>query len=179
MIFEHTTVPDVWCIRTERLEDDRGWFCRTWDADEFAQRGIDGRIAQCSASFNASAGTLRGMHYQAAPFEETKLVRCVRGAVFDVVIDLRPGSPAFGTWVGRELSADNGLMLSIPAGCAHGFQTLVAESELSYQISERYSPDHQRGVRWNDPAFAIRWPDAPAGGRIISERDRSYGDFRS
>ncbi len=178
MIFEPTDIPDLWCITTERLEDERGWFCRTWDADEFGRHGIDVRIAQCNTSYNAAAGTLRGMHCQAAPFGETKLVRCVRGAVFDVVIDLRPASPAFGRWVGFELSSGNGLMLSVPIGCAHGFQTLVDDTELVYQMSARYSPDHQRGVRWDDPVFGIAWPDPPRGGRTVSATDAAYEDFR-
>ncbi len=178
MKFESTTVAGLWLVHSERHYDERGWFCRTWDIAVFEQHGIDTRVVQCNSSFSARAGTLRGLHYQEDPFAEGKLVRCVRGAVYDVVLDLRPDSGSRGRWVGVELSAENGIALSIPAGCAHGFQTLCDDTELHYQMSERHSPEHHRGVRWDDPAFGIRWPDPPEGGRIMSERDRTYPDSR-
>lgn len=129
---------------------------------------------QCNVSFNKRKGTLRGMHYQAAPFEEIKLVRCNRGAIYDAIIDLRPASPTFKQHIGVELTAENGTMLYIPAGFAHGFQTLADDTEVFYQMSEYYSPEHARGVRWDDPAFGIRWPAAE---RILTDRDRTYPDF--
>jgi len=176
--FQQTLIAGLWLVETVRQADERGWFCRTWDADEFHAHGIDVTVAQCNASFNHRAGTLRGLHYQEAPFDEGKLVRCVSGAVFDVVVDLRPESVSYRQWVGVELSSGNGLMMSVPVGCAHGYQVLTDGTELHYQMSARHSPDHHRGVRWDDPAFGIRWPDPPDGRRVISERDRSYPDFR-
>lgn len=178
MIFTATEIEDVVLIEPERLADERGHFARTYDADAFARRGLDPRIAQCSNSFNARAGTLRGMHYQADPHGEAKLVRCTRGSIFDVAVDLRPDSASFGRWAAATLSADNGAALFIPSGCAHGFQTLADETEILYQISVPYAPGAGRGVRWDDPAFAIDWPPPPAGGRTMSERDASYPDFR-
>jgi dTDP-4-dehydrorhamnose 3,5-epimerase len=171
-----TPVAGVHLVEPERIEDERGFFARTFAADEFAARGLDARVAQCSTSFNAKCGTLRGLHYQAAPHGEAKLVRCTRGAIYDVAVDLRPDSPSYRRWTGAELSADNGRALFIPAGCAHGFQTLVDASEVLYQISTAYVPEAARGVRWDDPAFGIAWPPAPAHGRILSERDASYPD---
>lgn len=177
MRFVETPISGVWLIEPERLQDERGWFTRTYDADEFAARGLDVPV-QCNASFNAARGTLRGLHYQAEPHGESKLVRCVRGAIFDVAVDLREGSPTRGRWHGVELSAENGCAFYIPAGLAHGFQTLADSSEVLYQMGHRYVPDAARGVRWDDPAFAIAWPEAPPGGRTISERDGSYPDFQ-
>jgi dTDP-4-dehydrorhamnose 3,5-epimerase len=173
MIFESTHIEGVRVLEAERLEDDRGFFARTWDADEFAERGLNPHLAQCSISYNRARGTLRGMHFQAAPYEEAKLVRCTSGALFDVAVDLRPGSPTFGAWFGVELSARNRRALYIPEGCAHGFLTLEDGCEVHYQISERYVPEASRGVRWNDPAFAISWPGDVV---VINERDRSYAD---
>jgi dTDP-4-dehydrorhamnose 3,5-epimerase len=141
---------------------------------ECAERGLNPRVVQCSVSLSERKGTLRGLHYQAAPYAEAKLVRCTRGALYDVIVDLREESPAFMRHVALELSASNHRMLYVPEGVAHGFQTLEDGSEVSYQMSEFHSPSHARGVRWNDPAFAIDWP---SGERIISERDRSYPDF--
>jgi dTDP-4-dehydrorhamnose 3,5-epimerase len=174
MIFEETHIGDVWVIKPERLEDERGFFARTWDRDEFAGRGLNPRAVQCSISFNRSRGTLRGLHYQAMPHEEGKLVRCTAGAVFDVALDLRPESPTLRAWVGVELSADNRFALYVPEGCAHGFLTLEDSSEVCYQMTEFYDPDAGRGVRWDDPAFGIEWP---AEVSVISERDRTYPDF--
>ena len=178
MRFVETPLPGVIVIEPERLSDERGWFARTLDRDEFAARGMNPEVIQTNASFNARAGTLRGMHYQADPHGETKVVRCVRGAIFDVALDLRPDSPTCGRWHGVELSEDNGLALYIPAGYAHGFQTLREHSEVHYLMGSPYVPDAARGVRWDDPAFGIEWPPAPGGRRVISERDASYADHR-
>jgi dTDP-4-dehydrorhamnose 3,5-epimerase len=175
MIFTGTNIDGVWVIDAERLEDERGFFARTWDADEFTEQGLNPELTQCSISYNLARGTLRGMHYQAAPHEEAKLVRCTAGAIFDVALDLRPGSPTFKAWFGVELSAQNRRALYVPEGCAHGFLTLEDDSEVHYQISQAYMPDAARGVRWDDPAFAISWPGEVV---VINERDRSYSDFR-
>jgi dTDP-4-dehydrorhamnose 3,5-epimerase len=176
MRFLQTPLPGAFVIELELLEDERGWFARTFDREEFAARGLNPEVAQCNASFNRHAGTLRGMHYQAEPHGESKLVRCVRGAIFDVAVDLRADSAAYRRWHGVELSAENGLAFYIPAGLAHGFQTLSDDSEVLYQMGHDYVPESARGVRWDDPAFAITWP-AVAGVRVISERDASYADF--
>jgi dTDP-4-dehydrorhamnose 3,5-epimerase len=176
MRFEQTPLPGVWLIELEQIADERGWFARTFDADEFARRGINPAVVQCNASFNARRGTLRGMHYQAEPHGESKLVRCVRGAIFDVAVDLRADSPSLRRWHGVELSAANRLAFYIPAGLAHGFQTLTDDAEVLYQMGEKHVPDAARGVRFDDPAFRIEWP-AHDGELTISERDRSYPDF--
>lgn len=176
MRFVETPLSGVIAIEPERLSDERGWFARTFDRDQFRARGMNPDVIQTNASFNAREGTLRGMHYQADPHGETKVVRCVRGAIFDVAVDLRPGSPTHARWHGVELSEDNGVALYIPAGFAHGFQTLRADSEVHYLMGTEYVPDAARGVRWDDPAFGIEWPAPPPGGRVISERDASYPD---
>lgn len=175
MIFHETPIPGAWRVEPERIEDERGFFARVFDEDEFARRGMRTAFPQCSVSFNARAGTLRGLHYQAAPHAEAKLVRCTAGAVWDVLVDLRPESPAFRRWYAAELSAGNRRLLYVPEGVAHGFQTLVDESEVFYQISERYHPELARGQRWDDPAFGVEWPEAAV--RTLSERDRGYADF--
>lgn len=164
-------------VEPERIQDARGFFARTFSADEFAAHGLDARVEQCSTSFNARRGTLRGLHYQATPHAEAKLVRCTRGAIYDVAVDLRADSPTYLRWVAAELTADNGRALYVPEGCAHGFQTLADASEVLYQISSAYVPEAARGVRWDDPAFAIEWPPAPPGGRTMAERDAQYPDF--
>lgn len=176
MRFVETPLPGAWVIEPEPIEDERGSFARTFDADEFRERGLNAEVAQCSASFNRLAGTLRGLHYQAEPHGESKLVRCVRGSIFDVAVDLRRDSPAFCRWHAVELSAQNGRAFYIPPGLAHGFQTLTDEAEVLYQMGNPYVAEAARGVRWDDPAFAIEWPQL-AGERIISERDRTYPDF--
>ncbi len=175
MRFTELALPGLYLVESEPVSDERGFFARTWCHDEFQARGLSTDIAQCSVSFNLRKGTLRGMHYQAAPHAEIKVIRCNRGAFFDVLVDLRPESPTYAQWTAQELSARNGRMLYVPAGLAHGFQTLEDETEVYYQISERYAPDCARGVRWNDPAFGIEWPDVEV--RILSERDRQYPDF--
>ena len=174
MIFQPTRLPGVFIIEPERRADERGFFARTYCEDELRAHGIDPRISQCSVSFNHAAGTLRGMHYQTAPHQETKLVRCTMGAIYDVVVDLRPDSPGYCQWVATELTADNRRMLYIPEGCAHGFLTLTDSAEVFYQISEPYHPESSAGVRWNDPTFGVEWPSAPS---VIADRDASYPDY--
>jgi len=176
MRFQQTPLPGAWVIELEQLGDERGWFARTFDAHEFAARGLNPTVVQCNASFNLRRGTVRGLHYQAEPYGESKLVRCVRGAIFDVAVDLRVGSPARCRWHGVELSAENGRAYYIPAGLAHGFQTLTDDCEVLYQMGHRYVPDAARGVRWDDPVFAIRWPQLEVE-RTISERDRAFPDY--
>ena len=175
MIFQETKLAGVFEIQIEAKADERGFFARTWCQQEFESHGLNSRLAQCSVSFNIRKGTLRGMHYQAAPFPETKVVRCTRGSLYDVVLDLRETSPTFKQWIGVTLDAEKRNMVYVPEGCAHGFITLEAETEIFYQISEFFKPELSRGVRWDDPAFKIAWP-APV--ELISERDRTYPDFR-
>lgn len=175
MIFTETILSGAFIIHPERIEDARGFFARTWCERECAAHGLNTRIVQCSVSVNKQRGTLRGLHYQAAPYQEAKLVRCTRGSIYDVIVDLRPASPTCRRHVGVMLSAENGRMVYVPEGCAHGFQTLEDDTEVAYQMSEFYSPDYARGVRWNDPAFGIDWPPDD---RIILDRDRDYADFR-
>jgi dTDP-4-dehydrorhamnose 3,5-epimerase len=174
MIFTETKLKGAFVIEPEKLEDERGFFARTRCQREFAAHGLNPRTAQSSISFNRKRGTLRGMHYQSAPHEETKIVRCTKGAIYDVIIDLRPESPTFTQWLALELNAENRHMLYIPEGFAHGFQTLEDATEVLYEISEFHAPEYARGVRWDDPAFAVEWPEDQ---RILSERDRNYPDF--
>ncbi len=176
MRFVETELAGVVVVELEEHVDERGSFARTWCRDEMAAAGLTSKLAQCSLSRNRRAGTLRGLHLQHAPHEEAKLVRCTRGAIFDVAVDLRPGSPTQGRWVGVELDPDNGKALYVPEGCAHGFQTLVDETDVAYMISTPYAPDSAAGVRWDDPLLAIAWPDV-AGERTISERDRSLPGY--
>jgi dTDP-4-dehydrorhamnose 3,5-epimerase len=174
VIFAETELKSVFFIDLEKHVDERGFFARVWCEQEFRDRGLNPRIAQSSVSFNHKRGTLRGMHYQVAPYEEAKLVRCTAGAIYDVVLDLRLHSPTYTRWTAVELTARNRRMLYIPEGCAHGFQTLVDDTEVSYLISQVYDASSARGVRWNDPAFSIEWP---AADRTLSDRDRTYPDF--
>jgi dTDP-4-dehydrorhamnose 3,5-epimerase len=157
------------------MEDGRGFFGRSFCRGEFTERGLNPEIVQCNISFNRYAGTLRGMHYQLAPHAEEKLVRCTRGKLYDVIVDLRQESPTFKQWISLELSVDNRLMLYIPKGCAHGFQTLEDNTEVFYQMSEFYYPESGRGVRWNDPAFGVQWPEGVQ--MILSDRDRNWPDY--
>jgi dTDP-4-dehydrorhamnose 3,5-epimerase len=175
MIFTETAIEGVWTVAPERAEDSRGFFARTWCAQEFGVRGLADHWAQCSLSFNTRRGTLRGLHYQRAPHAEAKLVRCTAGTLYDVVLDLRPESSTYLKHVAVELSASSRLMMYVPEGCAHGFQTLQDDTEVFYQISASYSPEHAAGVRWDDPAFGISWPYLDP---IMSDRDRAYPDFR-
>jgi dTDP-4-dehydrorhamnose 3,5-epimerase len=174
MIFTETPLKGAYIIDPERLMDERGFFARTWCKREFEEHGLNTGLMQCSLSFSLKKGTLRGMHYQVAPHAEEKLVRCTAGTIYDVIVDLRPDSATFRHWFGVELTSVNRRMLYIPAGLAHGFLTLTEDAEVFYQISEFYAPDCARGVRWNDPAFGIRWPNEVA---MISERDCTYPDF--
>lgn len=164
-------------IELERKEDERGFFARTFCVDEFQARGLNGRLVQCSISFNARRGTLRGMHWQDPPHTECKLVRVTRGGIFDVIIDLRRGSPTFKEHFSVELTAENRRQLYVPEGFAHGYQTLEDNTEVFYQMSAPFSPGLGRGVRWNDPAFDIRWPDTPQ--RFMNERDATYPDLKA
>ena len=170
MRFVETPLEGVLLVEQERLGDERGYFARTYD------REVLPVVVQMSTSFNVRAGTLRGLHYQHEPHGESKLVRCTRGAIFDVAVDLRPGSPTRHRWFGAELSAANGRSLLIAPGFAHGFQTLVDDTEVLYAMDAPYVAEAARGVRWDDLAFAIPWPDAPSGGRTMSERDAAYPD---
>ena len=174
MLFQETKLAGAFVIQPEKRKDDRGFFARTFCREEFLAHGLNPAVSQCNVSFNKRSGTLRGMHYQISPFAETKLVRCISGAIFDVIIDLRESSETFTQYFALELSAPSGNMLYIPEGFAHGFQTLRDDTEVFYQMSQPYAPDSARGVRWDDPAFAIQWPAAE---RIILERDRNYPDF--
>lgn len=175
MVFTETKLKSAFVIDLERKEDERGFFARTFCVDEFQARGLNARLVQCSISFNPERGTLRGMHWQDPPHAECKLVRVTHGAIFDVVIDLRPNSATFKQHFALQLSAENHRQLYVPEGFAHGFQTLEDNTEVFYQMSAAYAPPLGRGVRWNDPAFGIDWP--PAERRIISERDAGYPDF--
>ena len=176
MIFRPTRFLGVWLVEIEPHQDERGHFARTWCRREFAERGLDTELAQASVSFNRERGTVRGMHFQRPPHEEAKLVRCTRGAIYDVALDLRPGSPTRGEWQGFELSAANAAALYIPKGLAHGFQTLEPDSEVFYQISEFYAPDAAAGLRFDDPEFRIAWPLPVAA---ISAKDRAWPDYRA
>lgn len=202
MIFVETKLKGAYLIEIQKLEDDRGFFARSYCFREFVAHRLNPRVVQCNISYNAKKGTLRGMHYQEAPFEEAKLVRCTTGTIYDVIVDLRPDSSTFCQWIGVELSSPSSLltarsfqstaygspltadslpltahylMLYIPEGFAHGFITLEDHTEVFYQMSEFYAPDSARGFRWNDPAFGIEWPMEPV---VISEKDRNYTEFR-
>jgi dTDP-4-dehydrorhamnose 3,5-epimerase len=176
LLFTETDLPGAFVIEMEKHTDQRGFFARTFCQREFEVHGLNTRVAQCNVSFNKRKGTLRGMHFQIAPFAEAKLVRCTSGSIYDVIIDLRRSSPTFKHRFAVELSAKNCKMLYIPEEFAHGFQTLEDDTEVFYQMSQFYSADHARGFRWNDPEFGIEWP---AGERIIIDRDQAYPDFVS
>lgn len=174
MTLRELGVPGVYAIEPALMDDERGFFARTFSADDFTRHGLETRIAECSIAFNTAAHTLRGLHYQTPPYEEAKVVRCTQGSVFDVVVDLRRGSPTRLHWCSIELTSENRLGLYVPPGCAHGYLTLEPETELYYQISQRYAPQAAAGARWDDPLLGIEWPAAPA---VISERDASYRDL--
>ena len=173
MRFTETKVAGAFLIEPEPIADERGFFARTWCREEFADHGLNPELAQANISFNHHKGTLRGLHYQAAPHEEAKLVRCTRGAIWDLALDLRPGSPTYRAWSGAELSDANRAMLYVPEGCAHGFLTLTDDAEVAYQMSAPYAPEAARGVRFDDPAFGISWPGEVV---VVNERDRGYPD---
>jgi dTDP-4-dehydrorhamnose 3,5-epimerase len=170
MIFTPTPLAGAVIVDIEPVKDERGFFARTFCTDDFSRLNLDPTFVQCSISFNGRRGTLRGMHFQAAPHEENKLIRCTSGAIFDVIVDIRPKSTSFGLWFGLELTAANRRALFVPEGFAHGFITLADDSEVFYQISSRYVTDSQRGFRWNDPQIGIAWPFEA---EIISKRDAS------
>lgn len=174
MIFIETELAGAYIIDLERREDDRGFFARTWCQQEFEAHGLVARIVQANTSYNKLKGTLRGMHYQRAPYAETKLVRAARGAIYDVIVDLRPASPTYRRWIGVELTADNRRALFVPEGFAHGFQTLEDNTDVSYQVSAFYTPGAEGGARHNDPAFDIVWP-LPVS--VISEKDATWPDY--
>jgi dTDP-4-dehydrorhamnose 3,5-epimerase len=175
MVFQDTGLAGAFVIELDKIHDERGFFARSWCTTEFAEHGLNGRLVQCNVSRNSARGTLRGMHYQAPPHEEAKLVRCTMGAIYDVIVDMRPSSTSYLQSFGAELSAENHRALYVPEGFAHGFLTLTDQSEVCYQMSEFYAPQAARGLRWNDPLLAIAWPEPVA---VISERDRTYPDFR-
>ena len=171
MKFQESPLAGAYTIEMDRLEDERGFFARSYSAEEFAARGLPAAMPQSSVSFNARRGTLRGLHYQAEPHAEDKLVRCTAGAIYDVIVDLRPDSPSARRWFGVELSAANHRSLFVPKGLAHGFMTLLDDTEVLYMISVPYAPGFERGLRWNDPAIGISWPTAPS---VVSARDAAY-----
>lgn len=174
MILHETRVSGAWVLEPERHEDERGFFARIWDGEELGEHGLSADLSQCSVAATYRRGTLRGLHYQLAPHEEVKIVRCVAGAIFDLAVDLRPDSPTFRGWFGVELSAENRLALYVPEGCAHGFLSLTDDSEVLYMIAGRHAPEAARGVRWNDPAFGIELPGEVV---LMNERDRTFPDF--
>jgi dTDP-4-dehydrorhamnose 3,5-epimerase len=177
MRFVETPITGAYVIEDEPVGDERGWFARTFDADVFRAEGLEPAVVQCSTSYNGIEGTLRGMHYQEAPHGEVKLVRCTSGAIYDVIVDLRRDSDSYCEWFAAELTPEARKSLYAPIGVAHGFQTLAPGSTVHYQMGQPYVPNAARGVRWDDPAFGIRWPDAP-NGRVISDADRAHPDFQ-
>ncbi|RIJ34382.1 dTDP-4-dehydrorhamnose 3,5-epimerase [Pontibacter oryzae] len=174
MIFTETKLKGAFIIDVKRLEDERGFFGRSFCQNEFEAHGLSKDVRQTNVSYNKKKGTLRGMHMQLAPNEESKLVRCTRGAIYDVIIDMRPDSETYKQWIGVELTADNYRMLFVPEGFAHGFITLEDNTDVTYQVTEFYTPGAERGIRWNDPAFNIEWPIEPV---VISEKDQAHPDF--
>ncbi|QCR22828.1 dTDP-4-dehydrorhamnose 3,5-epimerase [Pontibacter sp. SGAir0037] len=174
MIFTETKLKGAFIIDVKRLEDERGFFGRSWCQREFEEHGLTANVVQANVSYNKKKGTLRGMHYQLSPYEETKLVRCTRGAIYDVIIDLRPDSPTYKQWIGVELTADSYRMLFVPEQFGHGFITLEDNTDVTYQVTQFYTPGAERGIRYNDPAFNIEWPIEP---QIISEKDKAHPDF--
>jgi dTDP-4-dehydrorhamnose 3,5-epimerase len=175
--FKETKLKGAFVIDPERFNDDRGFLARSFSAKELESHGLNPHIAECNISFSSRRYTVRGMHFQNPPHAQAKLVRCTKGAIYDVIIDLRPESPTFKQWIGEELTAENRRMLYVPEGFAHGFQTLEDDTEVFYQISNFYAPGSEGGVRWNDPVFAIDWP--ATDGITINQRDQDYPDFRA
>jgi dTDP-4-dehydrorhamnose 3,5-epimerase len=175
MRFTETPIAGAYLIDLDARGDERGFFARLWCRREFAERGLVADFVQCNGSFSAGRGTLRGLHYQEAPHGEVKLVRCIRGSVFDVAVDLRRDSPTYLKWAGATLTVDNRTMLYVPEGCAHGYLTLEPSSEVEYPVSAFYAPASERGVRWDDPLFAIAWPIAPD---VVSPKDRAWPDYQ-
>mgnify|MGYP006302466629 CR=1 FL=1 len=175
MIFKETKLKGAFEIEIKKLEDNRGFFGRSWCANEMKEYGLNTNICQANTSFSKKKGTLRGMHFQYDPYQETKLIRCTRGRIFDVIIDLRPGSPTFKQWIGVELTQDNYKMLYVPEDFAHGFITLEDNSEVTYLVTQFYTPGAEGGIRWNDPAFIVDWPIEPT---VLSEKDANHPDYK-
>ena len=174
MVIKNSDIKDAFIIEIDKKEDDRGFFSRAWCAREFQARGLNLSVVQANISFTKKKGTIRGMHYQVAPHAEVKVVRCTKGGIYDVIVDLRPASRTHKKWIGTVLTSDSHIMLYVPEGCAHGFQSLEDDTEVSYLISEYYSPEAERGVRYDDPAFEIRWPTEV---KSISEKDKGWPDY--
>lgn len=174
MIFVESPIDGALVVELDRRSDDRGFFARAWCEEEFAAHGLNARFVQANVAFSERSGTLRGLHYQLAPHEEEKLIRCTRGAIYDVIVDLRPESPTFEQWAAVELTAENGRMVHVPAGCAHGYQTLVGRSEVFYLVSYPYTPAAEAGIRYDDPAFDVAWPLEV---RELSPKDRAWPDY--
>jgi len=177
MVFKETRLKGAFIIEPENIIDDRGFFSRVWCQKEFEAQGLNPNIAQCNQSFNAIKGTLRGIHYQIVPYEEAKIIRCIRGKVYDVIVDLRSKSPTYLQWMGFELSSENRKMLYVPENFAHGYLTLADNTEVFYQVSQFYSPGSESGIRWDDPSINIKWPKI--ANLIISEKDKKWPDFKS
>lgn len=175
MLFTETKLKGAFTLELKKIEDERGFFARSYCQKEMEEHGLTAQVVQTNVSFNPKKATLRGMHYQVAPYEESKLVRCTRGAIFDVIIDLRPASPTYKQWFGAELTADNYKMMFVPEGFAHGYLTLEDDTEVTYQVSQFYAPGAEQGIRWNDSAFNIEWPVEP---ELISEKDKAHPDFK-
>ena len=176
MIFNETELKGAYIIEIEKLKDHRGFFARSWCQKEFEEHNLVSRVKQANVSYNKTKGTLRGMHYQLSPYEETKLVRCTRGAIYDVIIDLRPDSTSYTQWIGVELTEENYKMLYVPENFAHGFQSLKDDTEVTYQVSQFYTPGSESGIRWDDPAFSLKWPIEI---KVISDKDKSWPDYIS
>lgn len=176
MRFIQTKLKNAYVIEPEKFADERGFFARSWCEKEFREQGLNANLVQCNISFNNKRGTIRGMHLQIPPFAEAKLVRCTQGAIYDVIVDLRPDSATYQKWIGVELTAENRRALYVPEGFAHGFQTLADNTEVFYQMSEFYAPECARGFRWNDPTFKINWPEPVS---VISLKDREYEDYKA
>lgn len=174
MKFTETKLKGAFIVEIEKLTDDRGFFARAWCRKEFEAHGLTSAVVQANVSFNRKRGTLRGMHYQIAPFQESKLIRCTRGAIYDVIIDLRPESPTYKEWIGVELTADNYTLFFVPEDFSHGFITLMDDTEITYQVSQFYTPGSEKGIRFNDPTFNIQWPLEVS---VISDKDSNWPDF--
>ena len=175
MIFSETSISDCLSIELERRGDDRGFFARFFCDEEFAEAGYPMKVVQANDSFSADLATLRGMHYQVGVGSETKIIRCLRGAIFDVVIDIRPSSPSYMKWEGFSLDEENRKMVRVPKGCAHGFLTMEPDTEVFYLVDSPYSPNAERGIRWNDPAFGVHWPMEP---KVQSDKDANWANFQ-
>ena len=174
MKFTETKLKGAFVVEIEKLSDERGFFARSWCQKEFEAHGLNARLVQANVSYNHKKGTLRGIHYQIAPYQECKLISCTRGAIYDVIIDLRPDSPTYKQWTGVELTADSYHMFFVPEDFGHGFQTLTDETEITYQVSQFYTPGSEKGIRFDDPVFNIQWPLDAA---VISEKDKNWPDF--